>query len=60
MRAILLLASAVALTAACSDPPAPTTPATALTVAPEPAQITSDNADAAADALEKEIAADAD
>lgn len=56
MRAISTTITMTALLAiaACSEPP----PATPLAVAPEPAQITAQNADAAADALEKEIAAD--
>jgi hypothetical protein len=45
--------------AACGDKTPPPAPAP-LAATPEPEKITAENADAAADALEKELAADAD
>jgi hypothetical protein len=62
MRAFLML-TLVSLVAVigCSDPPPPPAPPPPpMTSPPEPEKITADNADAAADALEKEIAGDAD
>ena len=60
MRASLML-TLVSLVAVigCSDPPPPPPPPP-MTQPPEPEKITAENADAAADALEKEIAGDAD
>lgn len=63
MRAILTTTLALGLMAivACSDPPPPPPPpAEPMATAPEPEKINAENADAASDALEKEIAADAD
>lgn len=59
MRAILTTTLALGLMAivACSDPPPPP-PAAPMATAPEPEKINAENADAASDALEKEIAAD--
>lgn len=61
MRAILTTTLALGLMAVvgCSEPPPPPPPpAPPMTSPPEPEKINAENADAAADALEKEIAAD--
>ena len=64
MRAFLTTTLALGLmaTVACSggDKPADPPPAAPLAAPPEPEKINAENADAAADALEKEIAGDAD
>jgi len=60
MRAIHTGLCALGLLAAtaCSEPPAPVVVTAPMAAAPAPEQIDAANADAAADALEKEIAAD--
>ena len=59
-RTMLALVAGVWALVACGESKPPAPPAAPLAAPPEPEKITAENADAADDALEKEIAADAD